>query len=150
MPEPRAAIPPPTVPPSMLFCDGVIVEQGTSKTTLVGTFSAVAAPDFPSPPLDLHVFVQLTSSVGLMPVRLSCYRIDIADPVEVYSTTHAVSFRGKLFVEQLHLVWKQFQFPAPGEYAFELWSQNQCIAERRLKVRLKGDQSESTQEDPDT
>jgi hypothetical protein len=57
-------LPPPTVPPCMLFCDGVILEQGTGKTTLVNTFSRIAAGVFPSPPRDLHVYVQLTSFLG--------------------------------------------------------------------------------------
>ena len=34
------SVPPPIVPPCMLFCDGVILEQGTGNATLVGTFSA--------------------------------------------------------------------------------------------------------------
>src|ERR1700722_7729573 len=58
-----SSLPPPTVPPC-LFCDGVIVEQGTGKITLVGTFSGVVAPTFPSPPRDLHVYVQMTSFAG--------------------------------------------------------------------------------------
>jgi hypothetical protein len=139
MAKKRPEPPPPTVPPCMLFCDGVILEHGTGKTTLVGTFSGVIAPSFPSPPKDLHVYVQLTSFEGAIPVQLTCVRVDQAEPEEIYSTTHLVSFRGKLIVEQLHLVWNQFQFPGPGEYAFQVWSQSRCIAERRLTVRVKGD-----------
>ena len=89
MAKKRPELPAPTVPPCMLFCDSVILEQGTGKTTLVGT-------------------------------------------------EHHARFRGKLFVEQLHFVWHQFQFPHPGEYAFQLWSQGRCLAERRLTVRRKG------------
>lgn len=123
----------------MLFCDGLILEQGTGKTTLVNIFSGVAAPHFPSPLRDLHVYVQLTSLVGDVDVELACERVDLPEPEEVYSTEHIVRFRGKLVVEQMHFVWRQFQFPGPGEYAFQLWSQGDCIAERRLTVRLKGD-----------
>ncbi|MCI0637957.1 MAG: hypothetical protein L0Y70_02715 [Gemmataceae bacterium] len=56
MAKKQADMPPPTVPACQLFCDGVIVEHGTGKATLVGTFSGVAAQDFPSPPMDLHVY----------------------------------------------------------------------------------------------
>jgi hypothetical protein len=122
----------------MLFCDGVILEQGTGKTTLVGTFSGVAAPTFPSPPKDLHVYMQLTSFQGDVAIRLACVRVDVPEPEEIASTEHIVHFRGKLIVEQLHFVWNQFQFPNPGEYAIQLWCRDQCLAERRLTVRQKG------------
>jgi hypothetical protein len=138
MPKKAKDLPPPTVPPCMLFCDGVILEQGTGKTTLVNTFSGVAARLFPSPPRDLHVYVQLTSFVGEVEVKLSCAQVDLPEPQEVYATEHVVRMRGKLLVEQIHFVWHQFQFPSPGEYAFQLWSQGQCIAERRLTARKKG------------
>jgi hypothetical protein len=118
----------------MIFCDGVILEQGTGKVTLVGTFSGLAATTFPSPPKDLHVYIQLTSFHGDVTVRLACMRVDVAEPEEIAATTHAVHFRGKLIVEQLHFVWSQFQFPTPGEYAVQLWCQDQCLAERRLTV----------------
>jgi hypothetical protein len=139
MTKDKTDLPPPTVPPCMLFCDGAIVEAGTGKTTLVGTFSGIAAADFPSPPMDLHIYVQLTSLIGDMPVRLSCLRLGLQELEEVYSTTQTVHFRGKLIVEQLYIEWKNFRFPAPGEYSFQLWSQGQCIAERRFTARLKGD-----------
>jgi hypothetical protein len=138
MAKKRPELPPPTVPPCLLFCDGVILEQGTGKTTLVGTYSGVAASTFPSPPKDLHVYVQLTSFVGEVEVRLVCAQVNLPEPEEVYATRHAVRFRGKLLVEQLHLVWNQFQFPRPGEYGFQLWCQGQCLVERRLLVRQRG------------
>ena len=33
-----------------------------------------------------------------------------------------------------HFVWNQFQFPSSGEYAFQLWIQDRCIAERRQSL----------------
>ncbi len=134
----RLELPPPTVLPSMLFCDAVILEQGTGKTTLVGTYSGLTAANFPSPPKDLHVYVQLTSFIGEIEVKLVCVKLDITKAEEIYATRHAVRFRGKLLVEQLHFVWNQFQFPSPGEYAFQLWCPGHCLAERRLTVRRKG------------
>ena len=139
MTENVATVPPPTVPPCLLFCDGVIVEQGTAKTTLVGTYSGVAAEQFPSAPRDLHVYAQLTSFAGDAAVKLVCIRLDEPEPVEVYATEHVVRFRGKLVVEQIHFVWNQFQFPSPGPYAFQLLCQGVCIADRRLTARQKGE-----------
>jgi hypothetical protein len=134
----RPELPPPTVPPCVLFCDGVILEQGTGKTTLVGTYSGVTAATFPSPPKDLHIYVQLTSFVGVVDLMLVCTKVDIPEPREVYASKHNVRFRGKLVLEQVHFIWNQFQFPDPGEYAFQLWSQGHCLAEHRLVVRQKG------------
>lgn len=121
MTDARSAPPPPTVAPCMLFCDGVIVEHGTGKTTLVGTYSGLSAESFPSPPRDLHVYVQLTSYVGVVRVRLACIQADSAEADEVYATEHTLLFRGKLSLEQVHFVWNQFAFPRSGEYAFQLW-----------------------------
>ncbi len=131
--------PPPTVLPCMHFCDGVILEQGTGKVTLVGTFSGIAAPVFPSPPRDLRVFAELTSFVGEAEVRLACIRLDLPEPEEIYSTAQVFRFPGKLLVQQIYYTWRQFQFPNPGVYAFQLWSQGECLAERRLTARLIGD-----------
>jgi hypothetical protein len=138
MPKKRVDVPPPTVPPCMLFCDGVILEQGTGKTTLVGTYSGIAAPTFPSPAKDIPIYIQLTSFLGDVEMRLVCVQVDGPEVQEVYATSHTVRFRGKLHVEQLHLVWNQFQFPNPGEYVFQLWCQRNCLAERRLTARRKG------------
>ena len=76
MAKKKPELPVPTVPPCMLFCDSVILDQATGKTTLVGTFSGVAATTFPSPPRDLHVYVQVTSFVGQIEFRLDCLQID--------------------------------------------------------------------------
>ncbi|MCA1708703.1 MAG: hypothetical protein LC808_37645 [Actinobacteria bacterium] len=105
------------------------------------TFSGAAATTFPSPPIDLHIYVQVTSFVGQTEFRLACLRIDLAEPEEVYSASYPVEFRGKLHVEQLHLALRRFQFPSAGEYAFQLWCQGQYLAERRLGVRGKGDEA---------
>jgi len=118
----RANLPAPTIPPCMLFCDGIIVEQGTGKTTLIGTFSGVAAEQFPSPAKDLHVYAQLSSLVGDMSIKLTCLRLDTAEAEEAYSTEHVIRFHSKLIVEQVHFMWNQFQFPSPGEYLFQLWA----------------------------
>src|SRR5579871_5079214 len=97
MAKERPELPPPTVPPCMLFCDGVILEQGTGKTTLVGTYAGMVAATFPSPPKDVHVYVQLTSFAGEAQMRLVCIQMDRAEPEEIYATEHTVRFRGKLW-----------------------------------------------------
>jgi hypothetical protein len=137
----KGALPVPTVPPCMLFCDSVIVDQATGKITLVGTYSAVSATSFPSPPMDIHIYVQVTSFIGKSEFRLVCVEASAANLEEVFSASYPVHFRGKLHVEQLHLALRQFQFPRPGEYVFELWCEGQCLADRRLSVRSKGDKS---------
>jgi hypothetical protein len=71
-------------------------------------------------------------------VRVVCVRADVPEPYEIYATEHTVRFRGKLVVEQVCFMWHQFQFPTPGEYAFQFWSHGRCLAERRLTVRQKG------------
>src|SRR5438105_382968 len=112
MAKKRSELPPPLVPPCMLFCDSVILEQGTGKTTLVGTYSGLAATTFPSPPRDLHVYVQLTSFQGEAAVKLVCLRVDLPEPEEVYASQYTMRFRGKLLVEQLHL--RLESIPIPG------------------------------------
>lgn len=141
MAKKRPEIPVPTVPPCMLFCDSVILDQATGKTTLVGTFSGVAATTFPSPPKDLHIYAQVTSFIGQTEFRIVRAQIDLPESDEIFSASYPVTFRGKLHVEQLHLALHQFQFPRPGEYAFELWCRGRCLAERRLSVRQKGEPS---------
>jgi hypothetical protein len=135
----KGALPVPSVPPCMLFCDSVIVDQATGKTTLVGTYSAVSATTFPSPPMDLHIYVQVTSFVGKTGFRLACVEASATELEEIFSASYPVRFRGKLHVEQLHLALRQFQFPRPSEYVFELWCEGQCLADRRLTVRSKGE-----------
>src|SRR5437588_5264801 len=100
MTKKRVDLPPPTVPACVLFCDGVILEQGTGKTTLVGTYSGIATAGFPSPPRDMHVYVQLTSFVGDVELRLVCVQVDLPEPEEIHATPHRVRFRGKLLIEQ--------------------------------------------------
>src|SRR5262249_52805254 len=84
MSKKRRALPVPTVPPCMLFCDSVIVDQASGKTTLVGTFSGVAASTFPSPPKDIHIYSQVTSFVGEVEFRLVCVQIDLPESTRCF------------------------------------------------------------------
>src|SRR6266516_6917575 len=54
----------PTIPPSVIFSDGVIREERTGKLTLVGTFHHFNPPNFPFRPPPFFITVSLANFRG--------------------------------------------------------------------------------------
>lgn len=78
----------PTIPPNIIFSDGVIREDGTGKFTLVGTFDQFNPPGFPFQPAPFFVTVCFSNFRG----KLSGFKIAIR--LEEKSSGYVVASAG--------------------------------------------------------
>ncbi len=62
-----------TQPPSalsLILCDQVIFEHETRKPTVVGIFTTITCPHFPSPPKTVDVFAMVTDGIGCVNLEM--------------------------------------------------------------------------------
>jgi hypothetical protein len=55
---------PPPIALGLTLCDYVIVEEGTKKVSLIGTFTGIAVDHFPAVPQPFSVFSALIDGLG--------------------------------------------------------------------------------------
>jgi hypothetical protein len=118
---------------AMVVCDAVWRDPATGKHTLLGTFSALFARQFPLRWPMMAVYCAVTECRGKVPVSIriidtneerdpvavSPGEIDLDDPLGV--------------VEMVHML-GNLVFPEPGEYRVQLFADETLIVERRLVV----------------
>jgi hypothetical protein len=121
------------------ICDYVIVEERTKKLSLIGTFTGLGVDSFPARALPFSVHAALCDAVG--PVRFSLVGTLLQTGEEIYRTENQVVFLDKL--TEVHYVFRlnTCVFPVAGWYQFTLLSEGEWLAQRRIRVYLKGAKS---------
>lgn len=127
-------VPPPTVL-GLVLCDLTIVEQGTTKVSLVGMFTKLTVKAIPSRPRTFFVFAALTDGSGNATITLTITRLDTDKEVFARDLTE-VHFPDKLEEVELLVQMEDWSFPAPGWYEFTLLVDGEWVARRRLEVIL--------------
>jgi hypothetical protein len=121
---------------SMSLCDYVIIEEGTGKASLIGCVSSLVAPNFPSPPRDFFIAVDLTGGRGRGRVSVKITRPDTDD--WIWQTQADVYFRDGLFVVRYIARVMDCALPVPGRYAVVLSVDGEFVGQRTLEVTLGG------------
>jgi hypothetical protein len=127
----------PTIPPSVIFSDGVIREERTGKLTLVGTFHHFNPPAVPFRPPPFFITVSLSNFRGKLD------RFKIAIRVEDKSSGYVVfSAAGEISTSNIlspnDTVQIPFQvmaeFPHAGSYTVVVSEASEPIGSRDLIV----------------
>jgi hypothetical protein len=119
----------------LTLCDQVIVEQGTEKVSLIGSFSGISAPEFPALALPFSVFATFTDGLGEVTIDLVFIRLESGE--ESYSYRGVLSFPGRLKEVRFHARINQCLFPAAGEYDVMILANGQWLGQKRLHVRRR-------------
>lgn len=114
------------------LCDYVIVEARTNKISLVGTFIAMAMPEFPGIPSPFSVVAVLTDGCGEGIITLAVTLLDTGE--EVYRHEGRISIQEMLQEVTYHTRLHSCGFPTEGLYQFTLLVDGEWVAHRRLKV----------------
>lgn len=127
--------PQPPIALAMLLCDGLHVDPGTGKKTILGIFTSVGSMVYPFKLPQFVVFVSLTDGRGKMPVEVRVVKmaIEIDDPdTTVASTKLEMPVEDPLAVIDFAMVLQGVEFPEPGEYRVQLWACGEYIISRRI------------------
>src|SRR6266849_1511382 len=88
-------VPPPLVI-GLTVCDYVLVEAGTNKVSLIGSFRELPLDRFPGTAPPFHVYAALTDALGEATIEIAISRIDTEEVV--YSQSRSVTFADRLAV----------------------------------------------------
>ncbi|MGE0479796.1 MAG: hypothetical protein AB7Q17_04925 [Phycisphaerae bacterium] len=126
---PRGALP---TLVSLLVCDQVIDDRLTNKKSAIGMFNMIIVPHIPAQVPHIAVLASLTeiSSRAELEIRLA----RDADDTVLFSGRGAVEAPNPLAVVDLVFTMQRLQFPAAGQYAFELWAGGEMLGRRRFQV----------------
>ena len=129
---------PPPVAFGLILCDLVIVEEGTRKASLIGTFLGLRARRFPATAQPFSVFAVLTDGLGDATMELTVTHADTN--AVVFRRQDRLHFADKLAQVRYHARLLDCRFPAPGSYQFTLLADGEWVAQQRLHVHLVEDQ----------
>ena len=126
---------PPPIALGLTLCDYILLEAGTGKVSLIGTFSGIRGVRFPLIPAPFCIFASLTGGAGDATVELAA--IDLETNEEVLSQQAVLHFPDRF--TEVYAVYRQIQceFPKPSTYLFTMLVDGDWIAHRRLRVSSK-------------
>ncbi len=75
----------------LTLCDSVIVEAGTEKVSLIGTFRRLAVPKFPVVLSPFVVHAALTDGAGSGMLELVCTRLETGEELFTYNRQISLS-----------------------------------------------------------
>jgi hypothetical protein len=124
----------------MVIADGVHRDPATGKFTIIGTFSAFFAQQFPAR-LQFTVYFAITDGIG--PLVLSLRIVDSASLLDgadssgvVYEfKTESIDLTSPLMVFE-GVFGVQCNIPKPGLYHCELYADDSLLMSRRVIVHL--------------
>jgi hypothetical protein len=134
----------------MVICDAIHQDPATKKCTLLGTFSTITARSFPVVHPGLAIHVALTEGRGHTRIRLTL--VSSTDEQQVLFTQEGViQFADPRVVAEINFGIRNLTIPGPGEYRFQIFGNDELLAERRLHVmgmRQAGPPSTTPPESP--
>jgi hypothetical protein len=96
----------------LTLCDYLLIEEHTRKPSLIGCFTALTVPSFPSPPRPFDVYAELTDSAGRGVAELVISRLDTGEAI--YRQAKTVSFPDRFHVGTIRDAGEQLRLPSAG------------------------------------
>ncbi len=127
---------------SIVLSDGVIIEHGTGKLSLIGCFNALCFSQFPS------AHPGITATIGITNLKSKKFSVNITARIEDPNTGHVISssggkidgeLQGEVDVHQLTIDlpvrFTVIVFPAPGFYSMVVLADNEMIGKKLFLVQ---------------
>jgi hypothetical protein len=132
----------PTLLPGILLSDFAMVEQGTGKKSLIGTFDQFTFPQFPATYPRFFVTAWFTNVVGkFSELELTCHVREKTSSHVVFSSTANLNFpEGATFTKDIIMGLSTsvgpITFPKPSLYTVVLLLSGEEIGQRDFNVHL--------------
>jgi hypothetical protein len=127
----------------IVFCDSVIVEQGSGKNSLIGTFPSLASPQFPFLLQRFFVHVSVTNIVPTPTPVSIVVNLKAASgavlgsvgfpPITIPALKNQPIPAGGMNIN-LNVPFQNVAFPAPGTYECEVLWDGELIGNRKLEI----------------
>ena len=133
MPVEEEKLPPPLLL-SVILCDQVIIDSITGKTSIIGAFENISAPQYPARHSRLVFFCQLTNGRGKTKITVRLVDVEKDDEL-IFEQTGEPEFKDVRQVVNLTFDISGIVFPHPGEYRFQIYAGTEFRGERRIICR---------------
>jgi len=130
---------PPPIALGLTLCDYFIVEEGTKKVSLIGTFTGISVDHFPAVPQPFSVFSALIDGLGNATMRIEVTNLETGQ--EIYARDRPLHFPNRLTEIYVHYRIRQCRFPSSGWYQATLFVDNDWVAQRQIRVYQSGEMS---------
>ncbi len=117
----------------LVLCEEFRIDTAVNKASLVGLFTALRFPHFPSPPQKFVVYVALSGGVGEGIMKLVVTRLETDEQIHSYERWLAFP-EDRLFAVSLFIPITHCVFEAPGRYALTLFLDHQFVTERSIPI----------------
>ncbi|MDP7035688.1 MAG: hypothetical protein QF752_14475 [Planctomycetota bacterium] len=133
---------------SIVVCDLVLRDERSKNTSLINTFNAILAAQFPCQHPRLHVFVSVTDGRGdyVGELRLVHYGPTIET---ILQTSGPLSIQDPNEICDLDFELNSIVFPKDGKYIFEFYCNDELIGSRPFTVTHEDTEFEDRGEEED-
>src|SRR4051794_10901273 len=131
----QPVIPPPLVL-GLTLCDYLLIEEGTRKISLIGSFRELEVARLPGVAPPFGVYTMLTDGAGDATIEVVIRRLDRDE--QIYSASSPFTFDDRLSVVDASFHVNNCSFPVAGWYEVNLQVDEEEVAKRRLLVRIQG------------
>jgi hypothetical protein len=132
MPLPRPQAPQPPYIRAFLLCDAVEIDKD-GKRSIRGIVNGYVAKAFPTVVPKLSVFLVFSDGRGDVPFRIRLTAVD--DEVDpLFDQQTVIKCDDPHLPYELVIGLENLEFPAPGEYRFQVFGCNVHLMEHRLVI----------------
>ena len=118
---------------AMLFCDHILREHGSRKTSLFGIFDRFWVQNFPSTHPVVWVYARVTDAQGTYDFKLELVSLENLNVIaEALAPNAQVPDRNMAYEIIFRLV--NFPLPAEGRYEFRLFANGEFIGNQSFQV----------------
>jgi hypothetical protein len=121
---------------TVFISDDVLIDPKSGKTHLLGLYDAIRPAeghDYPYQLGKLCVFAEFTDGFGELPFHAEITQLATQETV-LRTKEHRVRFPHRHACMKVCFRLKECMFPAPGDYAVELYCRDQFIDDRILHL----------------
>jgi len=123
---------------SAIICDRVIFDKVTSMPTIINIVQMISSQKYPARYAQLVFFCELTNGHGKTKTTIRLVDANEEEGI-IFEQKGSVEFKDVKQVVTLAMNLQGVVFPHPGEYRFQLFTNDQLLGERRIgcrKIRL--------------
>jgi hypothetical protein len=118
---------------SLLLCDQIIHEAGTSKKSLIGVFHNITAAQFPCTHPMLSLYASLTDAAGAYQVEVRLVHLATQHQI-ARAPLPIMEVRDRLAPAEICVQLQLIEFPEPGKYEIQLSANGEDIGGRDFTV----------------
>ena len=119
----------------LLACEHAVIEEKTRNVTPVNCFWQRTVTKFPSEPFPFVVYAVLTDGFGEVELEISIQRLDKFE--DIYQRRLMCKFADPLHEIRCLFRIRDCTFPVAGYYQIQLLSQNELIAQKKIRIIQK-------------